>query len=228
MKHETTKNSNSVKIDENSMSYYPKKELKKNKKQRVLGFIGVTTIAVILSYLIINGETILNIKVYTVDKLVALSILGCSYVCSIFLISGIVIENINTYLPGQEKQFFESYKKKTIWLNSFITWLTIHYWAVGCSYLSSLIVIYVYVDDKMINNPDDVARRVILYSILAIILSVLDLLIQPFNHAKGYRKAYEMVDKGIIESVQNNDIKILINARINAEAVIGKYVFKYK
>ena len=80
----------------------------------------------------------------------------------------------------------------------------------------------------MICDPNDSAGRVILYSILAIILSVLDLLIQPFNHAKGYRKAYEMIDKGIIKSVQKNDINILLKARIDAESVIGKYIFKYK
>ena len=199
-------------------------DIKRNKRWRAFWLFFICIISVIIAYVLICVD-IKGITLYTFDKIFALSILVCAAICFCFLACSLVIDEGYEYIEGEEVIFYEAHKKKTIWLNSCITWLIIYYWVIGSSYLSTVIAIYITTYEIELEAQ---IPRIVLYSILSLVLSILNMLIVPFNHAKGYRKAYEIIDEGLIESISQKDVALLKEARIKSEKIIGDFTYKHK
>lgn len=116
-----------------------------------------------------------------------------------------------------------AYIRKSVWLKSNIVWMVVNFWMISSAFLSTLIVIYI-----SVNNID--ARKIVFYSIMSLFTSIMQYVLTPMAMARGYRKAYQIIDKAILSYEKNGckDIEILEDALNLGEGYIEKYSYKIK
>lgn len=115
-----------------------------------------------------------------------------------------------------------AYIRKSVWLKSNIIWMVINFWMVASSFLSTIIVIYISID-----NLD--ATRIVFYSVMSLFVSIMGYVLNPLAMARGYRKAYQEIDKAIFEFEKDkNNTDILEKALVSGEEFIEKYSYEMK
>lgn len=112
--------------------------------------------------------------------------------------------------------------KKQKWFICYLIWLAVYYYTCGMSILSSCIIIYI-ANDTIDNNAQEI---IIFYSIIALLLTFLNLLIKPLDGSKGYRKAYIRMEKDILDFQNGNaDFKKLNESFVQCENYITKGLY---
>lgn len=116
-----------------------------------------------------------------------------------------------------------AYIRKNVWLKSNLIWMTIHYWVIAASFLATLIVIYITVDN--LNESG-----IVFYSVVSLFTSIMSYILSPITIAKGYKLAYQKIDKAIFlfENSSNQDKEILSSALIEGEELIKKYCYEMR
>lgn len=116
-----------------------------------------------------------------------------------------------------------AYIRKSVWLKSNIVWMVVNFWMIASAFLSTLVVIYI-----SVNNID--ARKIVFYSIMSLFVSIMQYVLTPMAMARGYRKAYQSIDKAIFayEKGGCQDIAILEEALNLGEDYIEKYSYEIK
>lgn len=102
---------------------------------------------------------------------------------------------------GDAKKYTEIillWSKKQSWLICYMLWLSAYYFISGMSLLSSCVVIYI-TSEQTINDPG----AIVIYSILSLLLTFVNLLVNPFNGSKAYRNAYIKMETEIIKYIAN-------------------------
>lgn len=155
-------------------------------------------IGVFLIYFAISNKKIFDMQLnfITVDVIYLLLAVVCVKVCVLFS-TGTNFSNLKAEAKGNE--YFEANRLKNIWLGSTNLWLVIHYWFVSSSYMATLFVIYIVSSDKEDTN------RILFYSIMSLITSIMDYVISPMTISRGYRNAYETLKIALIEYDYNID-----------------------
>ncbi len=142
----------------------------------------------------------------------------CLEACLLISIITSIEDELISEIDGTYKT---AYIRKSVWLKSYIIWMVINFWMVSASFLATLIVIYITSND--INKV-----KIIFYSIMSIFTSIISYVLNPMSIAKGYRLAYQEIDKAIFKyqnSGKKKD-KILSTAINKGEQYINKYSFK--
>lgn len=93
------------------------------------------------------------------------------------------------------------WQKKQAWMICYFLWLTAYYFISGMSIYASCIIIYVS------SQNDDALEITILYSIIALSLTFINLIIKPYEGSKSYRDAYIRMEKNILDYI-NGSMKI--------------------
>lgn len=116
-----------------------------------------------------------------------------------------------------------SYIKSDCWLKCNIIWLIVNFWIIGSSFLANLIIIYTVVNE--INK-----NRIVFYSIMSLFTSIMSYVLNPIAMAKGYRLAFQEIDKAILiyENGKCENDDILVVALIKGEEYISKYSYEMK
>lgn len=162
------------------------------------------------------------VTLYTFDKLFLIPSVVCVMIVLLFISYSLFPHTEeHLYLWNYKLSFEESYRKKDIWLNSSIAWQIFYYWLFGSSLLSTLNVIYISLYDSITVTLENQLRRIVFYSVISILFSMLNTFISPNKISSGYREAYEIIDAGIIEGYHTENIQTLTRARILAEKKIG-------
>lgn len=166
-----------------------------------------------------------EIVLYYVGKLkfqdmlyVTLSVVCIEICILITLITGIEDIVIKS-LDGIHKV---AYIRKSVWLKSSIIWMVINFWMISSSFLSTIIVIYI-----SVQNVD--ATRIVFYSVMSLFVSIMGYVLNPLAMARGYRKAYQEIDRAIFEyEKKNENVEILEKALVCGEEYIEKYSYEMK
>lgn len=162
------------------------------------------------------------IILYTFDKLFIIPFIICCAIIIIFILYSFFPSTYERQtIKNYEPTFLEAYRKRDIWLNAAIAWQIFYYWLIGSSFLATLNVIYISLYDSITVTPTNQLRRIVFYSVVSILFTLLNTYISPGSIYKGYRSAYEQIDEALIRSCHTKDIDFLINARVNAEKTIG-------
>lgn len=167
----------------------------------------------------------LEIALYYIGKLkfqdmlyITLSVVCIEACILITLITGIEDIVIKS-LSGIHKV---AYIRKSVWLKSNIIWMVINFWMISSSFLSTIIVIYISVQDVD-------ATRIVFYSVMSLFVSIMSYVLNPLAMARGYRKAYQEIDKAIFEyEKRKENIDILEKALVCGEEYIEKYSYEMK
>lgn len=105
-------------------------------------------------------------------------------------------------------------------------WISVEYFLVGFSYLSMVIVIYMSVDNIIIDG-DILKAKTTIYTILNLLASALRDYLQPKKKALGARQAYLLLDKKILEyEYQDASDKDLVDAISEGEKLITKSTYE--
>ncbi len=169
---------------------------KYNPVKKVLGCI-----LIMLIYLVVQTVLIIYLKITSYHKLTISIILLAGVICTEIIYT--YIDDTRLFNNNEDLynkiQFY--WNKKQAWMSCHFLWLTAYYFLSGMSVLSSCIIIYVTSQDS---NALD---AVILYSIIALSLTFLNLIIKPYEGSKAYREAYNRMEKDILNYV-NGTMKI--------------------
>lgn len=146
--------------------------------------------------------------------------ISCIEVCMLNLI---IIGIEDTIINKIDGIYQTAYIRKSVWLKSNIIWTVVDYWILASSFLATLIVIYIAGNDTNKN-------KIIFYSVMSLFTSIMSYVLNPMAMAKGYRAAYQEIDKAIFKyqhSKKKNE-KILLRALIKGEEYINKYSYEMK
>ena len=105
-------------------------------------------------------------------------------------------------------------KRRNIWLKSSIIWLSLYYWVVLNSILTTLFVIYISCYEDM--TKDEMRVRIFFYSSVSLFLAICPYIVNMMDVSKAYRKAYCLLDDAI--NSQGN----IINAMKEGECLIAE------
>lgn len=131
---------------------------------------------------------------------------------------------IDSDLTNKSEGIYKTaYIRKNAWLKSNLIWITINYWIIAASFLATLIVIYVAVND--INK-----NKIVFYSIVSLFASIMSYILNPLAIAKGYRLAYQEIDKAILEfeNTGSTNKEFLSFALIKGEEYVKQYCYEMK
>lgn len=98
----------------------------------------------------------------------------------------------------------DAYYRRKIWIRSSITWLSVHYFIVLSTFLSTSIVIYV-------SMVDEEKGKILFYSIVSFFSSIITYIVNPYKTSLAYREAYMIIDfallnnENIEESIKNGE-----------------------
>lgn len=119
--------------------------------------------------------------------------------------------------------YFEEFRRS--WMRNQNIWISVEYFLVGFSYLSMVIVIYMSVDN-IIMDGDILKAKTTIYAILNLLASALRDYLQPKKKALGARQAYLLLDRKILEyEYQNASDKDLVDAISEGEKLITKSTY---
>ena len=160
--------------------------------RRLLGVIAVAALVLLTIYVVVR------LGLDTFDKVavilfVSIPVIGA--VCAL-TVYGDHIEEID----GKNEKLVPYYSRKTAWLKLNIVWLIFHYWFVGLSFLAPTITLLM---AAYFGKDNIEIFRVVVYSLLGILGSLLSFIMNPIKQAYGYRIAYQILD-GVLISVCNN------------------------
>lgn len=120
--------------------------------------------------------------------------------------------------------YFEEFRRS--WMRNQNIWISVEYFLVGFSYLSMVIVIYMSVDNIIIDG-DILKAKTTIYTILNLLASALRDYLQPKKKALGARQAYLLLDKKILEyEYQDASDKDLVDAISEGEKLITKSTYE--
>lgn len=115
-----------------------------------------------------------------------------------------------------------AYIRKSVWLKSNIIWMVVNFWMISSSFLSTIIIIYISVEDVD-------ATRIVFYSVMSLFVSIMGYVLNPLAMSRGYRKAYQEIDKAIFEYEKElKNVDLLKEALVCGEEYIEKYSFEMK
>lgn len=154
------------------------------------------------------------------DILYLLLFIGCIEFCLLVPSSTDIDSELIIKINGIHKI---AYIRKNAWLKSNLIWMTIHYWIIAASFLATLIVIYITVDNLNKNS-------IVFYSVVSLFSSIMSYILSPMTIAKGYRLAYQEIDKAIFqyENSKDKNTEILSFALMKGEEYIKKYCYEMK
>ena len=88
------------------------------------------------------------------------------------------------------------YERKVSWIKLNITWLVIHYWLISLSFFAPSFLSIISAYEKVIDP-----YKIVIYSLISIFGTLLNLLMRPDKQAYGYRIAFGLLDKKLFEVV---------------------------
>lgn len=157
-------------------------------------------------------------------------IFGSLHVCDMILIVetimalaiGIICSHAYNYIPGSETDPLrgEVAKNKAIWLHANFSWKTISIWMTVTSLYCTCATIYI--SGSSLNLNEAWAQdHIIIYSVLSLVFSLGMYVLRPSNRATGYRKAYLIATKALVDDNSSNQ-QNLKEALIKGEEIIAK------
>lgn len=125
----------------------------------------------------------------------------------IFFIAGIIFLvvmcgfalNVCGKYPIKEEEDIkrkEAFEKRKIWIRSSIIWLSIYYWLILNSILTTLLVLYISCYENM--GVNEMQARVFFYSVISLFSSICPYVVNLQEISKAYRKAYRVLDKALV------------------------------
>lgn len=155
-----------------------------------------------------------------VDLLYLTLFIVCPEACILIsIITGIE----DTVIPEIEGTHKVAYIRKSVWLKSNIIWLVVGFWIISSSFLATLIVIY-------LTSNEENKNRIIFHSIMSLFTSIMSYVLNPIPMAKGYRLAYQEIDKAIFEFQEkgSKNGEILVSSLAKGEEYISQYSYDIK
>ena len=120
--------------------------------------------------------------------------------------------------------YFSELRKS--WMRNQNIWISVEYFLVGFSYLTMVIVIYMSVDNIIIDG-EILKTKTTLYTILNLLASALRDYLQPKKKSMGARNAYLNLDEKILKYEYGNvNEEELIKAVTDGEKFITKSTYE--
>ena len=115
---------------------------------------------------------------------------------------------------GPNLEEFE--KARSVWLYTSILWEAAYYWVFLNAILCTLLVNYLTVFTEADSNQ--FRMRICFYSIISLISSLCPFVIKMDKRAKGFKKAFKLID----DAIYSNDLNKCVDAKREGEEEIDK------
>lgn len=151
-------------------------------------------IIILLFVFLLMGVIVVQISNY--HKIVLSLILIGTTIC---VESILIFLDKDNQISAKSDETIDFYiKKKELWLVCHWIWLCAYYLISSISLLSSCIIIHVSFQSYV--ESDDI---IIFYSIIALFMTFLNMIVKPLVGSKSYRNAYILMQKNIIDYINN-------------------------
>ena len=134
---------------------------------------------------------------------------------SIYPESEMINEVKNRYI------YIRACHKCDTWFNASITWLIVDYLGAILPFELSAIILYL---ETFLENNDTKQKAIIAFSILSMVLIIMNFAIRPHEHMQSNRKAFINMDYAInmyvVDKTHNSEI--LINAMNSGENLVNR------